>query len=382
MPSFTFSDLQNSVADPYMIASVAEKVKIFNVLNRAARLVFLETDLRSSKRRSSITPTLFSSFYDYTAPSDLKDNAVIDIIPQGIRSDDTRIDLVSNEEFDRKKNLTKNLLTMGDNSFTRTLRLSIDPDETSISVSELDTTTDPNGTWTAYSDAANLTADTSNYVSGGGSLKFDLTGSGTTAGIVNSTLTAIDITKYINDGSAVVWVYINSTTNLTNFILQIGTDSSNYYQLTETTQGSGNAFQAGWNQLVFDFLSKTTTGTPTSTSTQFVRLFMTKSSGKSDDGYRFDALTLHTGKYFDVLYYSKFAWQVSGTYQETATATTDTLNADTEEFDLLVLKGRMELSRDLRDYMQYNLDKADYEAAKARYKRTHPSERKLLISNY
>jgi len=382
-PSYQFSDFQNAVADPYTMPVVAEKVKIFNVLNRSARSVFLEMDLRSSKRRATISPTVFLSMFDYTAPSDIKDNAIVDVIPQGVRSIATRTDLVSNEFFDRKKETVKNLVTMGDSSFTRTLRLSLDPNETTVLVSSLDSTTSPNGTWTAYSDATNLTADTDNFVAGGGSLKFDLTGSGILAGIVNSTLTAIDITKYKDNGSALVWAYINSTTNLTQFNLEMGDDTSNYYYMVATTRVDGNAFQNGWNQLRFAFLDKTTTGTPSNTSTDFVRLYMVKTSGKSDDGYRFDDLSLHTGRIYDLLYYSKFPWQSSsGTYQENATASTDYLNADTEEFDILVLKGKMELARELRDYSEYNLAKADYEAAKARYKRTHSSERKLMSDSY
>jgi len=381
--SYTQSQFQNDIADPYTVPMVAEKVKILNVMNRAARGVFDDADLRSAKRRSTISPTVFDSVYDYTAPSDIKDNAVIDIIPQGVRSVSTRVDLVSNEFFDRKKETVKNLVTMGDNSFARILRLSIDTDEINVLVSGLGSTTDPNGTWTSYSDATNLVADTTNYVAGGGSLKFDLTGAAITAGIVNSTLTQFDITDYKDDGSAVVWAYINSTTNLTQYNLEIGNDTSNYYYLVALTQVNGNAFQNGWNQLRFAFSGKTTTGTVTDTTIDFVRLYMVKTSGKSDDGYRFDDLSLHTGRYFDVLYYSNYPWQNSGgTYIENSTVGTDYLNVNVEEYNLAVLRGKMELARDLRDYNEYNLAKADYLTALQRYKRTHPSERKLLSDSY
>lgn len=384
LSSYQFSDLRDNVADPYLIATIQEKVKIFNVLNRSARSVFLDADLRSAKRRQTITPyTIFTTVYDYNAPTDLKNDAVIDLIPQFDRKTSNRFDLVSNEYFDRKKEVDDGIFTITDNSFYRILRISTNTSETKTTVSELDSTTDPNGTWSALADASGLVADTGNYVSGGGSLKFDLDGAATTAGIQNSTLTAIDITDYVNDGAAVVWAYINDTTNLTNFIVRIGSSATAYYQMTTTTQGNGNAFVNGWNQLVFNFIDKTTTGSPTLTSTVYVQLYMTKTSGKSDNGYRFDVLSLHEGRYMDVLYYSSYPWQTNAaSYIENATATTDYLNANSEEFDLISLRGRMELARDMRDYNEYNLAKADYQQALAHYKTTHKSERKLLSDSY
>jgi hypothetical protein len=215
-------------------------------------------------------------------------------------------------------------------------------------------------------------------------LKFDLTGAATTAGIQNTTLNNIDITKYTNDGSVFVWAYINSTTNLTNFILQIGNDlTANYYSQTITTTNEGVAFSNGWNLLRFDFASMTQTGTVAPTTVDSIRLYMTKTLGKSDDGYRFDNITLHTGEYHDILYYSKYGWQTSsGTFLENSTASTDKLNCDTEEFDLFVYKGKELASADMKDWNGVKYYEGKYLERKKQYQKTYKSERMPLETNY
>lgn len=376
-PTYQRSDLINNIVDTTKYPNITSQLTTQTLLNRVVRMVIQEIDLRSMKRRAAISPTLFNDIFEYTAPTDLQGEGVIDIIPQTDRPFSQRWGLCTAEYFDRKKLIYKNLVTVTDNDFTRVLRVSAITTEQNFILSELNSTTDGGGTWSVFGDATNLVADTIQSVKGGASLKFDLVGSGTTAGIQNSTLTASDITNYVNDGSAILWVYINSTTNLTNYILRIGTDSSNYYSMTVTTKSDGNAFTNGWNQLRFAFSGATTTGTPTTTSTKYVVIYMTKTSGKSDDGYRFDQLSLHTGQYYDILYYSKYPWQetASNTYVENSTGATAYLNATVEEFELFVLKGKIEFFRDLRDYDQMKLAQIDYQVAVQRYKKLNPSER-------
>jgi hypothetical protein len=240
----------------------------------------------------------------------------------------------------------------------------------------MDSLTD-NGTWSAYNDAANVVLDNDNFVEGSGSIKFDLTGSATTAGIQNTTLDTLDISDFTNNGSVFVWVYINSTTNLTNFILNIGNDlTTNYYSQTVTATNEGVAFQNGWNLLRFSFASMTENGTVTDTAVDSIRLYMTKSSGKSDDGYRVDDIQLHTGQIYDVVYYSKYPWQSSvGTYIENSTTSTDYINADTDEFDLFVAKGKVEMFRELKEYDQMKLAQEEYKALKTTYETRNRSER-------
>jgi hypothetical protein len=345
--------------------------------------VFADVDLRSSKRIVTITPNVFDDVYDYTAPTDIKGYGIIDVRPQAGREIGSKIKLVSSEFFDRKKSDVNLLAAIEDDDFARKLRLNIDVNDDVTTVSDFGSTVSPSGTWGAFGDAANVIADTDNYVEGSGSLKFDLVGSGATAGVVNSALTAIDISDYVNAGSALVWVYINSTTNLTNWILRIGSDSSNYYSITVTTQHDSTAFRTGWNLLRFAFVDKSTTGAPVDTACDYCALYMTKSAAKSDDGYRVDNLELHTGEIYEIVYYTKYPWQnTSATYLENSSSATDYINADTDEFDLIVMKGKVEMYRELRDYEQMKLAQVDYENMKRAYKRRYKSEALIMQDSY
>jgi hypothetical protein len=240
----------------------------------------------------------------------------------------------------------------------------------------LDTLTADGGTWTLFGDATNVVADADNYVKGGGSVTFDLVGAGTTAGIYNDAITAFDISDFVNAGHVFAWVYINSTTNLTNWILRIGSSASAYYSQTVTTTNESASFVAGWNLLRFDFASMSETGTVDDENIDYIALYMTKTSGKSDDGYRVDSIILHTGEIHNVLYYTRYPWQSSaGTFLENSTADTDLLNAETDEFDGFVYRGKVELFKELRRFDLAKDAKADYEEWKKEYKERNPSER-------
>lgn len=44
--------------------------------------------------------------------------------------------------------------------------------------------------------------------------------------------------------------------------IRYGQDSGNYYEITLDTDWQGNRFVEGWNTLVFDMSTATTTGVP------------------------------------------------------------------------------------------------------------------------
>jgi len=374
--SYLYTALRDSILDSTINPSAAYIVAVRDHINRAARIVYGELDLRGSKRRSTITPFVFDDFYDYTCPVDLKDYAIIDIIPQGERKLNSRPKLVTPEYFDRKKGSHNLLVAVQDDDLARKLRIDIDVEDTVTTVSTLDSLTAGGGTWVLFGDATAVAVDTDYKVKGSASIRYDLVGSGTTAGIQNTDLTDIDISDYVNNGSATVWAYINSTTDLTNFIVRLGSDSSNYYSMTVTTQADGTAFQNGWNLLRFAFSGATTTGTPVTTATDYAVLYQTKTSGKLDDGYRFDDFQLHTGESYDIFYYSAYPWQdTSGTYIENSTANTDYIVATMDEVDIIVMRGKMEVNRELRDWEQYKFAQADYIQLVDRYRRRTRSER-------
>lgn len=380
--NYSYSELLDLIIDPARAANITNTLTARTYLNRAARLVVSENDLRSTIRNSVLSTDLFDDIYYYGAPSDLKGEALIDVQPQVNRASNFRLTLVDPAEFDLKKRIRNNIIAIARDEIVNSLLFSGDVNDTTLVAATFDSTTADGGTWAAFGDATNVTSEADNYVVGSGAVEFDLVGSGTTAGI-DGTITSIDITDYVNAGHVFVWVYINDTTNLTNWIIRIGSSSSAYFTQTVTTDQVSASFRNGWNLLRFDFASMTETGTVARTAVDYLAIYMTKTAGKSDDGYRIDHAVLHSGEIHNLLYYSRFPWQSSaGTYLEDSTANTDLLNAETDEVDAFVFRGKMELFRELRRFDLVKDAKAEYELWQANYKRQNPSQRIHRERNY
>src|SRR3990167_5026824 len=275
---YTRQNLIDAAIDTTMYPDIANSLNLAQIANNAVREVNSEVDLKSTKRRATAAPNLFNDICDYACPTDMKSDRISDISPQILRGNDSDVRLTSPEEFDRKKTIDKLMVAFAENSGLRTLRIAFNIDDEELLISELDSLTGGGGTWALFGDGTNLTIDNDNFVKGTGSLNWDISAAGgVTAGVQNTGLDEFDIDDYTPAGSAFVWAYITSTTNLTNFILRIGQDSSNYFSKTITTTNEGTAFVNGWNLLRFDLQSLSETGSASETDCTYVALYMTKS---------------------------------------------------------------------------------------------------------
>lgn len=350
-------------------------------INRAVRDVVRDIDLRSLKRRATLAPNLFTDVFDYNAPSDLKDNAVVDVQPQiPGRSVDEEWDLIPEEEFDIRKNFDNFILSVSNHDIVRKLRIAAKIDDISITVDPLDSKTN----WTAVGDATNIVTDNDNFIKGSGSVAFDIVagGAGTTAGLQNSSIASfvlIDSTVPVDwtaAGSGFVWVYFTTVTGLTNVKLRLGSSSSAYNEWMATQTNEQTAFAIGWNLIRFPLVSPTVTGSPDNTKITYASVFMTKTAATmgGQTAFRVDHIILKRGKIHNVLYYSKFAWQTSGgTYIENSTADTDYIVADTDEVNLIILRATIAARKEIKE--AFADVETDYNNAIARYGSVSPSER-------
>lgn len=356
-----------------------------DLMNESVREVMGEIHLRSARRKSSLTPNLFSEVYDYAAPSDLMANRIIDLPPQILRESGDEINLVPHEEFDRLK--PNNAIALYDYNGTRRLKIAKSVDDKVSVVSTMDSLTAGGGTWVLFGDAENVVADADDYLLGIGSIKFGISSAGgTTAGLQNTGLNSFDLDdEYLGgNGAAFAYVKINDITNITNFIFRIGSSTSAYHSKTVTAQHDGTAFVNGWNLLRFDLTSLTDTGTPNDDAITYVALYMTKDAAKvSETDYKIDHIVLRKGKIYNVDYYTKYGWQSSAAaYKENSTADTDLLVADTDEFDLFVLKGRARAAMEVGEPDLASIYETQYQNKNATYQKENPSEAKIMTSEY
>lgn len=380
--AYTYSQLRGRIN-----GGIKGKVGILvgdrELINSVARQVTADVDLRSMRRRTPMSPNLFSKVFEYLAPTDIKDYGIINITPQTqAKAPDYR--LVPSEEFRRRQDSTT--MAIEDFDLGRKILVNAAVNDSMLTISPLDSTTSGGGTWAGFGDGTNLRADTDQYVSEGGSLRWDISAAaGTTAGIVNTAVNSYNMTDYLQgNGAAFVWVYITSITNLTNFIIRLGDSASVYYQKTTTTQSDGTAFVAGWNLLRFDLTSLTTSGTPSITTSRYVAIYMTKTAAKvSETDYRFDSIVLRRGVVNRLQYYSKYPWvSAAGTRLENSTANDDVLTADTTEFELYVMKGIELAGQEVDEFDASDRAAKKYEIAKKSYCFNNPSEAQTMISIY
>ncbi len=340
-PLYTYSQLKSRIN-----AGIKGKIGILidarETINQVVREVTSAIDLVSARRSTAMIPNLFTGPNEYAAPADIKNGGIIGINTQ-TNVKQTKYDLVTPQEFNQRQD--RNTIAFDDADFIKKILVNASVNDLNITLAALDSITSGGGTWAVSSTGAtNLVADSDDYVRENASLSFDISAIAgqTTAGIKNTTLNAFDLTNYLGGNGAVfVWAYITSITGLTNYILKIGNDASNYYPITVTAASDGTAFKTGWNLLRFDLTSLTATGTVAPTTCRYVELYMTKLTSKvSETKYRFDGLYLRKGVKNNLIYYSKYGWMnSSGTYIENSTADSDLLLADTDEFNLFVAKG-------------------------------------------
>lgn len=357
-----------------------------DTMNSSVRDLLTKVDLLSTLRRTNLAPNLFNGIFPYTCPADLASYNIVDIPAQAKRADG-EWQLTTPEEFDIKDGVKSGMIAIDDYNGTRILKLASAVDSDSITISELDSLTSGGGTWSAFGDAVNLAADDADYVKGNGSIKWDISSAGgTTAGIVNTAVTSVDISDYLGGTSAFfIWVKINSATNLTNYILRFGSDSSNYYSKTVTTQADGTAFVAGWNLLKFDLSSLSETGTVIDSTITYFAIYMTKTAGKvSETDYKFDFLCLKKGAVHFVKYYSSYGWQTSaGAYIQNSTISTDLLVAGESEYPLFIQNGVIHAMREI-GFPITEIDNAEQKLDRMiqNYIQRNPSQREVIITDY
>ncbi len=128
--------------------------------------------------------------------------------------------------------------------------------------------------WTAdtvNSDATNVVLDVNETFSGNGSLSYDVnvSQSSNNRATITSTAFSIDLSYLDSTGVFLIDAYLPEVTHISSYTLFWGTDSSNYWSTTVTTDINGNALAVGWQTLAFDWLGSTKTGSPTDTITYF-----------------------------------------------------------------------------------------------------------------
>lgn len=333
--SYSIQDLKNDLTGVLHQTQLNQITNLDGLIDRAARQLLLDIDPQETKRTLEFVNPIFNSVYDYPIATDVKGNKIIDILPQ-VRRLPSDIWLQQyNQAFDiAKQNIftAQDAFTINFNTGIKTLRVNAPYLNAPIILNYADSLTN-NGTWAVAGTGSNLAVNNTNFVQGAGSLQFDVTvGSGY---VENSTMSAVNLSSYVNQSSIFVWVYIPTGSQLTSVNLRFGSSASNYYSLSVTQNQNATAFVNGWNLCQFDWAATSTTGSPDSTAIDYVRVTLVMTG--TNTACKVNGINNILGTILEYEYYSKYLFRdsITGAFQENVTDDSNLINLDTESYNLL-----------------------------------------------
>ncbi len=335
MANYSVLDAKQDLSAILHGTSLNKVQNIDGLFNRAARQLLQDLDPQETLRFTQ-TGAVFAQVYDYACPSDLKGTKIADISPQVNRLPSDIFLSKYNQAFDIGKNWSvQDMFTIIYDTGIRTMRMAFNnaPVPTVIdTISEIT----GNGTYSVDGvGAQSLSENNINFVYGGGSLQFNLVAGQATGYLQNSTLTPIDLSTQVNQGTEFVWVYLPTGADVTSVNLRWGSSSANYYSSTATLTQSGTAFENGWNLLSFPWATATSTGSPDASAISYTRLTFNYNS-TLQTGVLVNYLTSQMGSILNLEYYSEdlFRDAVSGAFQATVTDDSNLINLGLESYNI------------------------------------------------
>lgn len=318
--------------------SLSKVVNLTNLMDRAARDVISAVDPAETKRIAEL-PVLYDETFDYACPADLKGDRIIDVRPLAKRYPSDKFTQTYDEPFDINKTWVWNggLAATTWNTGIKSIRLAKSLRKGAL-LNACNSLTS-NGTWAGGGDVTGLTTDTVNFVDANASLRFDLSGAGTTGYLECTGMDSVDLSDNEDEGANLLWFYKPTGMDLTSVTLRWGSSSTDYWEATVTANNVSTAFQDYWNLLKFNWVGASETGSPDASAIDYLRVSFVY-DGDPATSVRLDNIKGFLGTAYQIEYYSKFLFRdaTTGVFQETITDDTNLINLDTDSYNLYLYK--------------------------------------------
>lgn len=381
--SMSVSDFKDSISAMLHGGTLNKVRNIEGAMQRAANTLLSKIDPIDTMRTAALSNTIHDDVYNYSLPSDYK--KIIDLYPQNRRDllDSANRNLV--ERFDLRKKLVDKTVSIEGSEGSKIIRINW-RSRRPKTLNEANSVT-ANGTWSVVATATGLVADDIDYVSGSGSLRFNVIATGD--GIQNTTMTAVDLSDEDEVGDFYLWVKLKDSTDvsrLTSVTLIWGNDltASYWTGVAQTTQADGSAFKVGWNQIKVPWSTATETGTVAPATIDSLKVTFTRSGQITN--IRVDNITCSIGRNFDIKYYSKFLLQnSSGTWITKTTSDDDTIVLDSDSIQMYILETLVACAHQIEgsdSAFDIQWAKGELETLYKKYMREFPSMSKKALSYY
>ncbi len=267
MSLFKVGALKDSVSGMLQGLNLDNVTNVDKAIERACRIMATKVDIPESTTKEAVT--LYDGVYDYIAPTDIFGSSLTDFRPQGLsRSMNDFVYKQPIELFDRTKALLPNgyALTFEYDKGVPIMRVASPKPMARVNLDPMSVITG----WTEGGSASGLTKDETVYYESPSSLRFTLTGD--SVGTLSKDINQIDISAYEDVAVGFLAIRTPSIDDLTNLSLRVGSDDSNYDEVT-AAEGFLGAFSVDdWLLVAFDMSTSVSTGTPDWSAIDYIQV--------------------------------------------------------------------------------------------------------------
>lgn len=378
--STTITQIEESLSG-MMHGGTLNKVRNrYALYERVANTLLTRLDPVETIRLQALSQLVHDDLQDYTLPSDYK--KLIDLFPVEDRTSSERAARVYAEPFGAELALRNKQISIEAKEGVKYIRINW-RDTGAKALHTMNSLTD-NGTIAIVGTASGLKATTLHKLSGSASIEFDLAVSGD--GIQGTGLTAVDLSSWDEISDFIIPVYLGSVSALTSITFIFGNDlTANYWTcVAQTTQADGTAFRVGWNFILCPWQTATETGTVAPATIDAFKITFAMTAAITN--VRVDNILVSLGRFFDIKYYSQFAFKNSaGTWLGKPTADTDSVVLLGTALQIYLLECVVAMAQQMEGKDSgFDINWARQELADLyqRYRAEHPSEAKQNVGRY
>lgn len=318
----------------------------FDSLNEAARWLLTTVDPYETKRRTYLEDAIYQGVSTYYVPIDVKDQKIIDIRRQNNQNGQinvwTSFVNITNRTFNKYNTIGNGWGALGTYTIEpidniKYIKIKDWLPNTTLNVNMAESLTN-NGTWNVYGSVNNLTVDQLNYLTGTGSLRFNIDTS-TSGALECSGMQSANISSYMQIGALFTSVFLPTPNSLINVTLKWGSSSTDFYSFTVTAPHNSPTWVAGWNLLKFPLDGMNVFGNPDPSNITLLR-FEFQTTGASMNNVHVENIVARKGTVYEILYYSSYLFSdsQSGDWKPQSYDLGDIINLSTTSYDLLMLK--------------------------------------------
>lgn len=346
---YTIFDLKKDMDRKLRAGGVSQLENFFSTVDEGRRNLIGKVRPEELIRNIYLEQAVFPHVDTYAVPEDLKYDDVIELKKLSAdRNVDTMVHpakSVYRRRFDQKRGGARNIMNIGYTNgikYAKVYRPRGLHECQQVIIHRCDSLTQ-NGTWNVGGNVVNLRSDEINYVSGRGSLAFDINNSSNFGFIENFTLESFDLADFFKKGAVFSWLNFPIAKEIVSVTLILGSNTSNLttdlYTATVNMPHNNSGFVDGWNLLKYMMENLTITGLPNPSDLKYVRLEF-NTTGQPVPNCNLDLIIARKGVAYELTYNSSFLFRDAFTnaIKKKPTSDSDIIIAEEDTYQIFMLE--------------------------------------------